>query len=49
MNPVKKTKLLFYEWSTMSDATEASNRTKIGRMSLDIEFRRTTDEVVSVV
>lgn len=49
MNPVKKTKLLFYEWSTMSDATEASNRMKIGRMSLDIEFRRTTDEVVSVV
>lgn len=45
----KKKKLLFYEWSTVSEATEVSNRMKIGRMSLDIEFRRTTDEVVSVV
>lgn len=47
MNPIKT--LLFYEWSTVSSATEMSSRIKIGSMSLDLEFRRTTDSIVSIV
>lgn len=47
MNSIKM--LLFYEWSTVSDATEISSKIKTGNMSLDYKFRRTTDEVVSVV
>lgn len=47
MNPVKM--LLSDEWSTVSDATEISNRIKIRSKSLDLEVRKTTDKVVSVV
>lgn len=47
MTPVKM--LLVYDWPTALDATERSSRVKTGSLSLGLEFKRTADEVVSVV